>query len=465
MDKLEPMPRHIQDFIFVREMSEVYLLLDHISGRWDKSLKNPDLVRQICEIGWPPEGGKSELANQAALLMSAKDMLNSAARPASGLTIAFTLLVCGEDNVDHGPRSSRLRSLWSRVFGIVSARGRPVEGGPPTPPRNHEEPSPTDAPGLDDNTPIKAPPSRLSLARLAYPGLITSALWCKWAINLIIIVLLLWLILTCALSWDVAAGHAIYARVDSLRNQEALYEQKIQTLPPAPKGQTAGSTQDSASGDIGVVLVKECGPQQSVTGQLKSSDIPAQLTTVDEVSLCKELIGVRLDYAISRQNLAGWLVDWRAGLGSLADHLCSKCQPSRGTNYIAEQQTNEQWGAILLEVLASSVLPLCYGFLGAGAAVVRDLWGKMKESLLSPRDLTLALGQLALGAVIGGCIGLFVAPPGGSSSTGGGLLGTVVLSASALSFVAGFGVEGVFVALESLVKRVFNLPSPPKGPA
>jgi hypothetical protein len=40
----------------------------------------------------------------------------------------------------------------------------------------------------------------------------------------------------------------------------------------------------------------------------------------------------------------------------------------------------------------------------------------MRDSLLSPRDLTLALGQLALGAVIGACIGLFVTP----SSSGGG---------------------------------------------
>jgi hypothetical protein len=31
------------------------------------------------------------------------------------------------------------------------------------------------------------------------------------------------------------------------------------------------------------------------------------------------------------------------------------------------------------------------------------------------------------------------------------------LSASALSFVAGFGVESVFMALESTIKRLFNI--------
>jgi hypothetical protein len=29
-----------------------------------------------------------------------------------------------------------------------------------------------------------------------------------------------------------------------------------------------------------------------------------------------------------------------------------------------------------------------------------------------------------------------------------------------LSFIAGFGVDGVFIALESLIKRVFNVPEP-----
>jgi hypothetical protein len=64
--------------------------------------------------------------------------------------------------------------------------------------------------------------------------------------------------------------------------------------------------------------------------------------------------------------------------------------------------------------------------------------------------------------VIGGCVGLFIAPPGGAAP-GTGLMGSVVLSASALSFIAGFGVEGVFVALESLIKRVFNIPEPTKA--
>ena len=116
---------------------------------------------------------------------------------------------------------------------------------------------------------------------------------------------------------------------------------------------------------------------------------------------------------------------------------------------------DEESVRILAQLMANSVLPVFYGILGAGAAVVRDLWAKMRESTLSPRDYPLALGQLSLGAVIGACIGLFITPAG--SGQPDGLFAGVALTGSALSFIAGFGVEGVFVALEGLVRRVFNL--------
>jgi hypothetical protein len=84
----------------------------------------------------------------------------------------------------------------------------------------------------------------------------------------------------------------------------------------------------------------------------------------------------------------------------------------------------------------------------------------MRDSTMMPRDIILAYVQLALGAVIGACVGLFVTSDGNAAPTQGGLLGAVHLSASALCFVAGFGVEGVFQALEALVSRVFNIPGP-----
>ena len=52
MDQADgPRPRetHIQDFIFLRELSEVYLLLDHISGRRDKSLNTEVFTEALMQ--------------------------------------------------------------------------------------------------------------------------------------------------------------------------------------------------------------------------------------------------------------------------------------------------------------------------------------------------------------------------------------------------------------------------------
>ncbi len=95
--------QRIEDFIFVRELNEVFLLLDHISGRWDKSLYNfhnhddgEPHIDELCAIGLAPPGSDEQRVAQAVKVLCAKNKLNAAARPATGLTIAFTLLVVGE---------------------------------------------------------------------------------------------------------------------------------------------------------------------------------------------------------------------------------------------------------------------------------------------------------------------------------------------------------------------------------
>ena len=117
----------------------------------------------------------------------------------------------------------------------------------------------------------------------------------------------------------------------------------------------------------------------------------------------------------------------------------------------------------LANLLGSGVLPVLYGFLGAIAAVVRTLSRKIKGSLLSPRDVQLTFQQLALGAVVGACISLFIAAPGASDSNTS-LLGPVGLSSSAVAFVAGFGVDSVFKALEALISRIFKDLARPEQP-
>lgn len=437
-------PTPIQDFIFVRELSEVYLLLDHISGRWDKSLyrgepdqperRDPKWIETICKIGWPVHGTKVEMADQAAVLLRAKDRLNAVAKPATGATVAFTLMVVGEDRAE--------TSWWRRLF---SPRVRNHDYG--------REPSHGPGGGFT------RPPTRLSLARTAFPGLVTTAARFERRIKTIVGVLILWLGVTCLMSWHVTAGSLILTHLDQVKAQGRAIAGDIIAAEISGSGaaRQAGPMLVSAAGaDETQLLVRLCERAQFIKpASANGGGAVQRFHTVQEIHLCDALrenereratIGANLDSLVKR---VSWLRAARTGPAGpqWRDHGDKR----------ADLAEDEESARIMTQLMANSVLPLCYGILGAGAAVVRDLWAKMRESTLSPRDYPLALGQLSLGAVIGACIGLFISPAGAAGQPDG-LFAGVALTGSALSFIAGFGVEGVFVALEGLVRRVFNLP-------
>jgi hypothetical protein len=106
---------------------------------------------------------------------------------------------------------------------------------------------------------------------------------------------------------------------------------------------------------------------------------------------------------------------------------------------------------------------MLYGFLGATTAVVLGIQTKLRESRLAPREKRMSQVQLVLGIIVGACIGLFMSPsaPDAAASVagaGGGVTGgsSVALSASALSFLAGFGVEAVFRKLQTMLSVMFG---------
>ena len=146
-DSVEPGPgqRGAEDptaFILSRTRSEVHLLLDNISANPEVTIASlaarmppppglpPDWIEQVCEITWPPKdrrGGSEEVAKQAALLIKTRDYLNGLAKPASGATIAFTLMVTQE-----------------RIPGPAGADPRPAPGRPrPRAARSPATPIPT----------------------------------------------------------------------------------------------------------------------------------------------------------------------------------------------------------------------------------------------------------------------------------------------------------------------------------
>ena len=384
---------HMQDFVFARELAEVYLLLDNVSMSTGKSLPAApkagpgeplDLIEQICQIGWPPTGSTADRARQAAVLIQARDTLNGAAAPATGATIAFTLLVAGEGG------------------GLSAGAAR----GDPSPAAW----APAVGWGQGDA------PSRVSLAIMAFPNLRREARRFQTAIPIIVCVLFLMFLATSLLSWDISVGNSALAEWNK-----------------------AAAVQDA--GDGGAATAPVAGKP------------PASLTQLQN----------QRDLAFAGANLRHWLSFWQFTLGGPVQVTGVDCGAG-GCPADLGLDVNERWAGEILNVLGGAVLPTLYGLLGAGAAVVRTMSARIRESLLSPRHLQLTFVQLTLGALIGGCIGLFVTPSGAPSSASPGLLGSVPLSASALCFLAGFGVDGVFQALEGLMQRVFNVPDPTKRP-
>ena len=452
-----PKTERIQDFIFSRELAEVYLLLDFVLGRSDKSLatafdsiaeseKNKDgvkktgqdFIEEICQIPWPPTDGQPQPAKAAARTMLAKDRLNYVARPANGASIAFTLMVAGDEN------NSRQRSFWQRMSGLLSWRSN-ADGGEEANLKQWK----------------RDVPSRMSLARHSYPGLVGSSWWFRWYNKAILVVLVCWLALTCALSWEVAAGRSILVRLDALKSSQAEINKRIEAeeakSPTPPSSPPPGAAQDAAAAEPSIRRFCD-----RVRTEERDGRTVYLYETVAQSQLCTERRRNFRALTIVRGNLDDWLHDWRW----LQRDLEAPPGTTPGRAMVASTQDvplnvpQESFAAILLDVLAGAVLPIFYGILGAGAAAVRGVWAKMRDSLLSPRDLFLSAGQVALGAVVGSCIGLFVTtgPSADNVAQGAVLLANPTgLSPAALSFIAGFGVESVFIALEGFIKRIFNI--------
>jgi hypothetical protein len=293
--------------------------------------------------------------------------------------------------------------------------------------------------------------------------------------------LLIWLVWTCALSWDIASGTALVGQLSADKSDIAQIESKIvdaengSAVGQANSNQ-AGATTLGANANAGQVSAAvDARSAAAIAGAGQVTRGPtfrcSELNGPGEVSnnptqsrLCDEDAAAKAALADATNNLKTWTSAW-----TWIPCPLNAINPfPHKTDAVCIQTNNDQWAVSLLSVLAGAVLPICYRLLGAAAAVVRSLSARMREWLLAPRDLLLSLIQLALGAVIGACVGLFVATSGSptesAASSTAGLLGAVHLSGSALCFIAGFFVEGVFVALEGLMRRVFNIADPTGKP-
>jgi hypothetical protein len=400
---LTPEERELQHELFWRDLNEVHLRMDFVSGRSDKSLadlkdvadptdptKKMDaqaVVEAVCKIRFPPTGSATSRAQQAALLLSAKDRLNALSAPARGLTIAYTAMFAGVALPESPGKESYLAHLLRRLGCAI--------------------PNGADAPS----------PSRhfSAFATHAYPNLTRSALRFRHWFAFLPWIAFLWAICTALVYWDVALSTRVLNRLTQL-------QQPAQTLAAA----TSGSSNASVTA---VKLVND------LTCDLAASPTSPAVQNIELQHACKDLA------ALTERHLwkhpVGWVMYWleaKKGMSGSVD------------------KPREQLASSVVDLFTNYIVPMVFGLLGTLAGVVRTIWNKARESILSPRDERLAIASVPLGLVAGLAVGLIVSPS--SSST---QMGAVTLSATALAFLAGYGADAFFSMVDDLLKRVFAL--------
>jgi len=443
--------------LFWRELNEVHLLLDFVSGRNDKSLASltgiPDpagaasggvsaplswdqVVDRICAIRFPPEGTPESKAQDAAFLLMVKDHLNGIAEPAKWLSVAYTAMFSGV-------------ALGARSHGGSVRR---TEAEAPSKSLAEDGKGRTDSHHCHDFQ--RNPPS---YAREAYPNLETHARQFKRFFDALPWLALVWALITGLVYWDTALSNSILQQI--------------------------------AKADMDVVSLLQNNPTLS----LADGVCPRQIPSTSQAIPCQQLQTLRLQQALAREDLAALASDhWgRHAIGTVTrmfapaelfettGHGCfstfaatiggaspppeqTSAQPSlsiylRAVKYCEAFSPSalEQMAAAVTSVFSIYVVPMMFGLLGTLAGLVRAITCKVRESTLSPRDHRLFFATIPLGVVAGLTVGLIFSSPATYSQTVTGLPQSITLSAAAFAFLAGYGADSFFVMIDNLLKRIF----------
>jgi hypothetical protein len=102
----------------------------------------------------------------------------------------------------------------------------------------------------------------------------------------------------------------------------------------------------------------------------------------------------------------------------------------------------EERANLVVGIFTSFILPILFGAIGAVAYVIRTISDQIKTSTFSHSSPIRHLMRVALGALSGVVVGLFV-----------GLSSQLSLPPLALSFLAEYGVEAVFSMFDGIIDR------------
>jgi hypothetical protein len=388
-----------------REAAEVYLLLDFLSGRADRSLRPTQeelartlldrqvrptaegaaedeqraeieddlsdptrLVLRTMRIKYPLEQADRTFQADATFLVRARDVLNTRAWPATGATIAFTTL----------------------VFAYSPTGKQEIE-------------------------------TTAEFAERAYPQFKRPAQALARSIASTLLALVAVLLLSLTVSAYTAWGKFMVDTLDAVRRDDGATRQAL-----------------------------------SVAGAVPASGDPTALCAAkgtDRLSACTRVDDLKDRYAVTLHQISTWEQPLR---------LVSATIEQERDEPLVQKQT-EQWASAALAVLGNYIMPILYGLLGSIAFVLRRYYDRLAGQLLSPRDQRANTIRVALGVLIGGCIGLVYSGSAAAQTTG--ILGAAItLSTASIAFLAGYGVEGVFKMLDALINQVFRVNGGDKPP-
>jgi len=102
----------------------------------------------------------------------------------------------------------------------------------------------------------------------------------------------------------------------------------------------------------------------------------------------------------------------------------------------------QEKASLIVGIVASFILPILFGTLGAVAYVIRTISDQIKTTTFASNAPVRNLTRAALGALAGVVVGLF-----------SGLSSQLSLSPLAVAFLAGYGVEALFSMFDGIIGR------------
>lgn len=439
-------------------ISEIRMLLDFCTGSPAQTLKdlvipdpvaappvgdagpvlirNAEVLNRLNDLELKVAGGANLNSTERTFLQLLRDALGGMVRPASGLTIAYTAMVVGNQRAPYGQ-------------------------------------------------------SRAMRAQQAYANLVGPAHRHRWAQRVLLVLALCFTITAVWESARVALGRSVLQSVQTLHARQIAISQEMTKLLEAGRQSGAPQGPTVTIGDFkfaNTPVLRLCDRPRVLAWRMHAESIDSfRMDNTHEATLfetpaqqeiCDRDTILAAEFRIAHDGLIRFQSDW-VSMISPGESL-----PRRFTSFVYCRFTGLKNGgcaatptvsaapvvittdnvsdvdftiAPVLLVLGNYVLPIIFALLGATVYVILDFYSKIRDSLLAPRDAVLSWIRLVLGMVLGACVGLFFSGTNPAAvPAGAGLVDSITLSASGLAFIAGFGVEGVFGLLDSLVRRIFS---------